>query len=408
MEEEKKDREENKDNQNDDDKKNASSSGEGNSDDDEEYTEEEGSGSLEKKEDEKPEDSGTAEGSDKSEESELLPDNDYDYYGDDWEYDHGMREDEIKPSGAVDSGEKSEESEETEKTEESENETSLVKKETESVEKKEETKEKKKKKHKEKRMSFIEHLEELRWVLFKCIGSIIVFTITSYIFSKQFVDFLTAPYFKSVGDSLIALGPADVFLLRINLSIVIGIIISFPVILYQFWKFIAPGLLKREKKFFPWIIFFTILCFLIGASFAYYMIIPLGLSFFSQFETERLIMNVSVDKYVKFVTRLLIAFGVSFELPIMSLLLAKMGLLSPDLMKSIRGYAIVIIFAGAAVLTPPDITSQVFLALPLLVLYEISIWIVKIFSKRAERELEDDYEEEDKEEEEIDNDYDMD
>ena len=397
--------EKNKDNQNEDNEKYASSSDEGNSNDDEEYNDEEKSDDLEKQEEEKPEDSEKTEESDKSKESELLSDDDYDYYGDDWEYDYGMREDEIKPSGAVDSEEKSEESEEadeTEKTEESEKETRLVKKETESVEKKKETKEKKKKKHKDKRMSFIEHLEELRWVLFICIGSVLVFTIVSYIFSKQFVDFLTAPYFKSVGDSLIALGPADVFLLRINLSIVMGVIISFPVILYQFWKFIAPGLLKREKKFVPWIIFFTILCFLIGASFAYYMIIPLGLSFFSQFETEKLIMNVSIDKYVTFVTRLLIAFGVSFELPIMSLLLAKIGLLTPDLMKSIRGYAIVIIFAGAAVLTPPDITSQIFLALPLLALYEISIWIVKIFAGRAEKELEDDYEEEDDDDDEID------
>ena len=406
------DEEKNKDNQNEDDEKNEPSSDGSNSGDDKENNEEEKSDALGKQEDEKPEDSEKTGEGDEGEESELLPDDDDDYYGDDWEYDNGMRA-EKKPEDSEkteesDKGEESEEADETQKTEESEKETGLVKKETESVEKKKETNKKKKKvkKQKDKRMSFIEHLEELRWVLFKCIGSIIVFTIASYVFSRQFVDFLTAPYFKSVGDSLIALGPADVFLLRINLSIVIGIIISFPVILYQFWKFIAPGLLKREKKFVPWIIFFTILCFLIGASFAYYMIIPLGLSFFSQFETERLIMNVSIDKYVKFVTRLLVAFGISFELPIMSLLLAKIGLLTPDLMKSMRGYAIVIIFAGAAVLTPPDITSQIFLALPLLALYEISIWIVKIFSRKADKELEDDYEE--KEDEEIDDDYDMD
>lgn len=257
-------------------------------------------------------------------------------------------------------------------------------------EKKEKKKEKKKKKKvSQKRMSFFEHLEELRWVLIKCIGSVVVFSIISYLFSERLVDFLTAPY----PYTLIALGPADVFMLRINLSITTGVIASLPVIIYQFWSFVAPGLLKREKRFVPWIIFFTVLCFLIGASFAYYMIIPLGLKFFAKFQTEKLVMSVSIDRYVKYVTLLLIAFGVAFELPIMSMFLAKIGLLTPDVMKKYRGYAIILIFVGASVLTPPDVTTQLALGFPLVILYEVSIWITKIVAKRAEREWEEEEEE---------------
>jgi len=255
---------------------------------------------------------------------------------------------------------------------------------------------KKKKGEDEKRMSFVDHLEELRWVLIKCILSIFIFSIISYIFSERLVDFLTAPY----PYQLIALGPADVFMLRINLSLTTGVIASLPVIIYQLWSFIAPGLLEREKRFVPWIIFFTVLCFLVGASFAYYMIIPLGLNFFTKFQTSRLVMNVSIDKYVSFVTRLLISFGVTFELPIMSMFLAKIGLLTPDFMKKVRGYAIVLIFIVAAVLTPPDAASQLALAFPLLILYEVSIWITKIIAKKREEEWEEEEEEKEQEKEE--------
>ena len=259
----------------------------------------------------------------------------------------------------------------------------------------EEKKEKKKKKKKktkkveDKRMSFFEHLEEMRWVLIKCIGSIVVFSIVSYLFSERLVNFLTAPY----PYTLIALGPADVFMVRIKLSVTTGVVASLPVIIYQFWSFVAPGLLQKEKRFVPWIIFFTILCFLIGASFAYYMIIPLGLKFFAKFQTEKLVMSVSIDKYLSFVTRILIAFGATFELPIMSMFLAKIGLLTPDVMKRIRGYAIILIFVGASILTPPDVITQLFLAFPLLILYEVSIWLTKIFAKRAEEEWEEEEEE---------------
>ncbi len=246
-------------------------------------------------------------------------------------------------------------------------------------------KQQKAKKINEKKMSFVDHLEELRWVIVKSLAIIIVFSITSFMFSEKLVEILTAPYPEA---KLIALSPMEPFTVRLNLSVFMGIILSLPVIIYQFWSFVAPGLLKKEKKFVPWIIFLTILCFLTGAIFCYYIIIPNALRFFAKFQVGKLVMQTSIDRYLSFVTRLLVVFGLAFELPIVSALLAKMGILTPGIMKSARGYAIVIIFSASAILTPPDVISQIYLAIPIIILYEISIWITKIFAKKREEELE--------------------
>ncbi len=245
-------------------------------------------------------------------------------------------------------------------------------------------KNKKPKKDNEKKMSFVDHLEELRWIIIKSLASVIIFAIVSYFFSARLVDILTAPY---PAEKLIALSPMEPFTVRLSLSITMGIICSLPVIIYQLWSFIAPGLLKKEKKFVPWFIFLTILCFLTGAVFCYYMIIPAALKFFFTFETGKLVMQTSIDKYISFVARLLIIFGLAFELPIISAILAKIGILTPDIMRSIRGYAIVVIFACSAIFTPPDVTTQIFLAFPIIILYEVSIWVTKIFARKREEEL---------------------
>ena len=250
---------------------------------------------------------------------------------------------------------------------------------------------KKKKKVNEKKMSFLEHLEEFRWVMVKCIVSVVVLSIVGYLFAERLVDFITAPY----PYTLIALAPSEPFMLRIKMAITVGSIASLPILIYQFWSFIAPGLLTREKKFVPWIIFFTMLCFLIGASFAYYIIMPLALNFLAKFQTAKLVMSVSIDKYVSFIVTFIIVFGLSFELPIVSVFLAKIGLLTPDFMKKNRVYAILIFFVGGALLTPPEVMSQIALAVPLIILYEVSIQLTKIFARKREEELEKDIEDED-------------
>lgn len=249
----------------------------------------------------------------------------------------------------------------------------------------EKEKDKKKKKVDNKRMSFVDHLEEMRWVIIKCLASIIIFTIASFIFSERLITFITAPY---PGEQLITLSPMEPFTIRLNISVIMGIIISLPVIIYQFWDFVAPGLLKKERKYVPFFIFLTILCFLIGATFCYYVIIPNALIFFSKYQLPGLVMMTSYEKYLSFAVKLLVVFGLAFELPIISALLAKIGILTPNAMKTARGYAIVIIFACAAILTPPEMYSQIFLAIPIVILYEISIWVTGIFAKKRERELE--------------------
>jgi len=234
----------------------------------------------------------------------------------------------------------------------------------------------------DKQMPFIDHLEELRWHLIRSIASVLVFSVGAYFFREQVFAFLTRPY----PYPLIGLSPTDAFMIQIKISIVVGCIISIPVIIYEMWSFIAPGLLKQEIRFVPLILFSTLFCFIVGAAFAYLVIIPIGLQFLASFQLENLVLNVAVDKYISFITRIIIAFGIIFELPILSFLLSKIGLINANLLRKIRPYGIVAIFVLAALLTPPDWLTQIMLAIPLIILYEISIWIAKIFGPKEEDE----------------------
>lgn len=225
----------------------------------------------------------------------------------------------------------------------------------------------------EKVMPFLDHLEELRQRLLKCIFSIMIFSVISYFFSKQIMKILLLPYPKA--EKLIFLAPTEGFITYIKISVFVGILFSLPVIFYQLWKFIAPGLYKKERKYFPTIVFFSTFFFLTGALFCYFIIIPFGLNFLLGFGTGQLEPNIQIKEYLKFVTLLIMVFGIIFELPLLSYFLTKMGLVTPEFMKSKRRYGIVTIFILAALLTPPDIVTQVFLALPLILLYEVSIWV---------------------------------
>lgn len=225
----------------------------------------------------------------------------------------------------------------------------------------------------EKVMPFLDHLEELRQRLLKCIFSIMIFSVISYFFSKQIMKILLLPYPEA--EKLIFLAPTEGFITYIKISVFVGIIFSLPVIFYQLWKFIAPGLYNKEKKYIPTIVFFSTFFFLTGALFCYFVIIPFGLKFLLGFSTDQLEPNIQIKEYLKFVTLLIMVFGIIFELPLLSYFLTKMGLLTPEFMKTKRRYGIVTIFILAAILTPPDIVTQIFLALPLILLYEVSIWV---------------------------------
>jgi len=235
----------------------------------------------------------------------------------------------------------------------------------------------------EKKMPFTEHLEELRWVIFKSLISVFVFFLISFYFSEYIMDFLMHPLPRDT-EKLIYLEPAGGFLIRLKVAFSTGLVASLPVIVYQLWSFIAPGLLEHEKKHMPAVVFFTTLCFFSGAFFAYYLVIPFALKFLAKFQTEMIIQNITINSYLSFIIWIMIVFGVVFELPILSLFLTKIGLINYKLLRRIRSYAIVAVFILAALLTPPDLISQVMLAFPLIILYEISILISKIFGKKEE------------------------
>jgi sec-independent protein translocase protein TatC len=160
-----------------------------------------------------------------------------------------------------------------------------------------------------------------------------------------------------------------------------------PVILYQAWQFLAPGLLKNERKILPLTILATILCFLVGGAFAYFIIIPYALQFFLSLAPVDIENNIALDFYIGFLLRLIIVFGVVFELPMLSLILSKFGLLTPSFMRKYRKYAIVGAFILGAILTPPDPTTQLLLAIPIILLYELSIFISYVFASKREEAL---------------------
>ena len=167
-------------------------------------------------------------------------------------------------------------------------------------------------------------------------------------------------------------------MVRIEIAIAVGIIASLPVIFYQFWQFVAPGLLPNEKRYVTPAMLLTTFCFLLGGAFAYFVLIPVVLPFLFGMGTEAIKATINITEYMSFVLRLLLVAGLIFELPVISLLLSTFGLLKPAFMQKYRRYAIVLVFIFAAVVTPPDPLSQLLMAIPLVILYEISILIAKI------------------------------
>lgn len=234
--------------------------------------------------------------------------------------------------------------------------------------------------HEEAEMGFLEHLEELRWRLIKAVIGVVVGGIVAGIFIDPIMNFLLSPAKSTTPPlELINLKPYGQLVLYMEVVIVCGIIFSIPNIFYQIWKFIEPGLMPSERKYISWIVIFSSLCFLGGISFAYFVMLPTALKFFAQFGTSAITNNIAVDEYFSFVISVMLAAGIVFELPMVSFFLSKLGILTPKFMRKYRKHAIVIILILAGILTPsPDITSQLLLGIPLLILYEISIIISKL------------------------------
>ena len=247
--------------------------------------------------------------------------------------------------------------------------------------------------------SFTSHFVELRSRLLRSIIFILVIFIISYIFAEQIYNFLVEPYANAVKDDensrrLIFTALHETFIAYLKVAFFSAIFLGSPVLLIQIYKFIAPGLYKNEKKaLLPYLIFTPIL-FLFGGLLVYYLIMPLAIKFFLSFESIGtntslpIQLEAKVNEYLSLIMRLIFAFGISFQLPILLNLLSKIGVVNSTYLKKTRRYVIVIIFTVAAILTPPDPITQIGLAIPLLLLYELSILTVK-FTEKKDKEVED-------------------
>ena len=247
-----------------------------------------------------------------------------------------------------------------------------------------------KKKMTDDKQPFLGHLEELRRRLVICAIAVGIGFIISYVFAKQLFSYLILPLTKVLPDDsrLIFTNLPDMFIAYIKVALVAGIILAIPIIFYQLWMFLAPALYQKEKKYIiPFVLFSSIL-FVAGSLFGYLVVFPYGFKFFVSFATEDIQALPSVKQYFSFAIRLLLAFGIVFEMPIVVLFLTKIGLITPDSMKKFRKFAILCSFILSAILTPPDVATQLMMALPIIILYEISILLSKAMYRKKEEKSE--------------------
>lgn len=238
------------------------------------------------------------------------------------------------------------------------------------------------------------HLEELRKRLVYVLIVLLAVFCFVYWKSQIFMDFITAPIVPILPEhsTMAILKLTEGFFTELKLSALVAVFISMPFIFYQGWKFIAPGLYAQEKKYVVSFVFMSSLLFFTGAAFAYYVVFPFGFEFFLGYADGYVTASLSVQWYLSFVTRLVMAFGLVFEMPVFVLFLAKMGLVTSTLMRKHRRYAYFGVIVFAAILTPPDVFTQLMMAGPMVLLYEFSIIIAQMFGRKREISEEDVYE----------------
>ncbi len=241
-------------------------------------------------------------------------------------------------------------------------------------------------------MGIFQHLTELRKRLIWSsvaiiIGATICYNLSSYIF-----DFFTVPFENQFPTgTLVGTGPAEAFVLKIKLACFAGFVLVMPFLFYQMWLFVAPGLYQEEKKLVLPFVFSSTILFLIGMLFSYYLVLPVAYDFFfSEYESIKIVPNIRITEHLSMVIKMLLAFGCVFEFPVISVLLAKFGLITSKMMITSWRYVVVFCFVVGAVLTPPDVVSQMLMAIPMLVLYVISIGLVSLIEKKQKKTTEQD------------------
>jgi len=246
------------------------------------------------------------------------------------------------------------------------------------------------------KMPFTMHLEELRSRLITCVIAVAIGFGLSYAFKEEIFRILALPLIEVLPEqsSMIFTGLPEGFFTYLKTSLFVGLIFAFPVILFELWRFVAPGLYAHERGYvFPFVLLSTTF-FFGGCAFAYFLVFPLGFKFFMNFATDSIQPMPSMREFLSFALKLLFVFGLVFELPIITAFLARMGIITGSFLAAKRRYAIIIVFVCAAILTPPDIVTQIMLAGPLVVLYEASVIVARVFGRKKKKAVSDDLEEE--------------
>ena len=236
----------------------------------------------------------------------------------------------------------------------------------------------------EKPMSLLDHLNEMRWRLVRCLIAAAVGFCVCWAFVEPIFAVLVKPLLAVLpdgGNAMYSTMP-EAFFIRMFVACIAGVFLASPVIFYQIWAFISPGLYEEEKLFIVPVAIISAVFFVGGALFCYYIVFPFAFQFFMSYNTEQIRVMPRISDYVDFVLKLLIAFGLIFEMPLFAFFLSRMGVLTAAMMRQAPRYAILGIFIVAAILTPPDVLSQLLMAVPMLVLYEISVIVAAVFGKK--------------------------
>jgi sec-independent protein translocase protein TatC len=246
-------------------------------------------------------------------------------------------------------------------------------------------------------MPFLDHLEELRWRILWSLLAVAVGAVIGWFLVTRFdvLGLLIEPMRPLLaGGKLAYLSPADPFLVTLKLTLTTGVLLASPVVIYQFWVFLSPALMPEEKRAIIPALYFGLVLFLVGMALAYFVALPIMFQFFAQFQQASLEQNITIGPYMAVVTRTLLGFGLVFELPVVMLVLAAVGVVDTTTMRKGRRWAIVIITIVASFITPGDVVIlTIFLMIPLLLLYELGIMLARVVERRREKRLEKDAEE---------------